>query len=257
MQAKLSTSLEFSTSDKSFSLDELALRLKKLFESHACCSVLHAFLGFLQRSLVAQAAAGRLSGHEGQWHAKGGAYRKIFRTSLGGFEMKMVRLKDPATGGKLCPLRSFLGLRRYQTKSNELEKEVVEAVSSDSYRKSHDLLVHTSCLVVTPQAMHNWLLKTDCDETDVPRDIANATPLQVLPDGTGYKGPGRGGKAVRGELKIAVGVNTSGHVLPLGSWAGVSWKEIADEWKSRKARFPDGSILVSDGELDLSGASPD
>ena len=86
----------------------------------------------------------------------------IFRTSLGEFEMRMVRLNDPEPGGKLCPLRDFLGLRRYQTKSNELEKEVIEAVSSDSYRKSHDLLVHTSCLDVTHQTMHNWLLKTSC-----------------------------------------------------------------------------------------------
>ncbi len=85
--------------------------------------------------------------------------------------MKMVCLKDPETGGKLCPLRDFLGLKRCQTKSNELEKEVVEAVSSDSYRKSHDLLVHTSSLGVTPQTMHNWLLKTSCDEIDVPRGV--------------------------------------------------------------------------------------
>ena len=254
MRTKLSTSLDFFTSDESFSLDELVLRLKNLFESHAYCSVLHAFLDFLQRRLVAQAAIGRLSGHEGQWYAKDGTYKKIFRTSLGDFEMKMVRLKNSETGGKLCPLRDFLGLKRYQTKSNELEKEVVEAVSSDSYRKSHDLLVHTANLGVTHQTMHNWLLKTGCDEIDVPRGIANATPLQVLPDGTGYKGPGHGGKAARGDLKIAVGVNTSGHVFPLGSWAGASWKEIADEWKSQKVRFPDGSILVSDGELGLSEA---
>ncbi len=56
MQTKLSTSLEFSPPDESFSLDELTLRLKNLYESHAYCSVLHAFLDFLQRSLVAQAA---------------------------------------------------------------------------------------------------------------------------------------------------------------------------------------------------------
>ncbi len=37
-------------------MDELVLRLKNLFESHAYCSVLHAFPDFLQRSLVAQAA---------------------------------------------------------------------------------------------------------------------------------------------------------------------------------------------------------
>ena len=54
MQTKLSPSLFFFTSDESFSLDELVLRLKNLFESHAYCAVLHAFLDFRQRSLVAQ-----------------------------------------------------------------------------------------------------------------------------------------------------------------------------------------------------------
>ena len=54
MQTKPSTSLDFFTPDESFSLDELVLRLKNLFESHAYSSVLHAFPDFLQRSLVAQ-----------------------------------------------------------------------------------------------------------------------------------------------------------------------------------------------------------
>ena len=254
MQTKVSTDLVFFTSDETFSLDELVLRLKNLFENHAYCSILHAFVDFFQGSLISKAATGRLAGHEGQWYAKDGTYKKMLRTSLGEFEMKMVRMKDSVTGRKLCPLRDFLGLKRYQTKSNELEKEVVEAVSSDSYRNSHDLLVHTSSLGVSHQTMHNWVLNTRCDEIDVPGGIVDATPMQVLPDGTGYKGPGCGGKAVKGELKIAIGVNTSGHVFPLGSWAGASWKGIADEWKSQKVKFPDGSILVSDGELGLSEA---
>ena len=43
MQTKLSTSLDFFTPDESFSLGKLVLRLKNLFESHAYCSVHHAF----------------------------------------------------------------------------------------------------------------------------------------------------------------------------------------------------------------------
>ena len=43
MHIKLSTSLDFFTADESFSLNELLLRPKNLFGSHAFCVVLHAF----------------------------------------------------------------------------------------------------------------------------------------------------------------------------------------------------------------------
>ena len=87
MHTKLNTSLDFFHVGRTIFSGRAGASAQKLFESHAYCSILHAFLDLLQRSLVARAAVGRLSGHEGRWYAKDGTYRKIFRTSLGEFEM--------------------------------------------------------------------------------------------------------------------------------------------------------------------------
>ena len=86
MQTEFSMDLVFFTSGETCSLDERMLRFKNLFENHACCSILHAFLDFFQGSLISKAATGRLAGHEGQWYAKDGTYKKMLRTSLGEFE---------------------------------------------------------------------------------------------------------------------------------------------------------------------------
>jgi len=49
------------------------------------------------------------------------------------------RLKCINCGKTLTPLRQFLGLERYQSKTSELEKLVTEVVSEQSYRRSPDV----------------------------------------------------------------------------------------------------------------------
>jgi len=51
-----------------------------------------------------------------------------------------------------------------------------------------------------------------------------------------------------------IGVTTHGEIFPLGAKAGVSWQEINEDWKKNGMKFPDGSILICDGELGLSDA---
>ena len=52
-------------------------------------------------------------------------------------------------------------------------------------------------------------------------------------------------------MKVVIGVNTHVDVFPLGSWAGESWININKRWKENKLKFPDGSVVVCDGEPGL------
>ena len=45
-----------------------------------------------------------------------------------------------------------------------------------------------------------------------------------------------------------------GEIFPLGTWAGTSWDAISKQWREQKVKFPDGSILICDGEPGLSEA---
>ena len=79
-------------------------------------------------------------------------------------------------------------------------------------------------------------------------------PLQIVADGTGFKGQSDKGESKKGDLKVVVGINAVGDVFPLGSWTDSTWKDINEYWKENKIKFPEGSILVADGEPGLADA---
>lgn len=101
-------------------------------------------------------------------------------------------------------------------------------------------------------------MRTDCDEIKLPVDMINSFgPIQVLADGTGFKGlPGKPkpGESAKGELKTIVGINQLGEVFSLGSYTDKSWEEIAAIWKQSELKIPEGSIFISDGEPGLAEA---
>ena len=81
-----------------------------------------------------------------------------------------------------------------------------------------------------------------------------SAPIQIMPDGTGFKGESCHGEARKGDLKVVIGINTRGEIFPLGTRAGTSWDAISKQWREQKMKFPDGSILICDGEPGLSEA---
>ena len=81
-------------------------------------------------------------------------------------------------------------------------------------------------LPVSFHTAHGWVLRTDCDEIDLSRQVIGSVPIQIMPDGTGFKGEGRDGKARKGDLKVVIGITQKGEIFPLGSWAGTSWDTI-------------------------------
>ena len=109
-------------------------------------------------------------------------------------------------------------------------------------------------LPVSFHTAHGWVLRTDCDEIDLSRQVIGSVPIQIMPDGTGFKGEGRDGKARKGDLKVVIGITQKGEIFPLGSWAGTSWDTINKQWKEQEMKLPDGSILICDGEPGLSEA---
>ena len=103
-------------------------------------------------------------------------------------------------------------------------------------------------------------MKTDADEIQIPEDVIGVLPtgerkdvqpepVTILADGSKCKARGDDGKAEQGDVKVVIGVRNDGKVFPVGTWAGhETWKDIGDELERRRVQFPEGSILVSDGE---------
>jgi len=259
MQGKISMELWFCQSEDGFSLDELVIKLSEIFEKKAFSELLKLILQLVQEVLISrimQRKGFMNCCSEGHLRLNGGFSRRI-RTSLGEFEIDFWRVRCSECDKAFVPLQRFVGLGKYQTKTNELEKLVIETVSETNYRRAVSGLARNGKLSVPFQTTHGWMLRTDCDEIEISQRVIGKMPVQIMPDGTKFKGAGENGEARQGDLKAVIGITMRGEIFPLGTWAGKSWEQINQEWKQREVKFPDGSILISDGEVGLADAFAD
>jgi hypothetical protein len=159
-------------SEGGFSLDELVVKTKALFEKEGMAG----FVSFLLRLLDERISLSLVKDEQfGKWwkrcceSAKLEHYRKVrrrFRTSIGMIRINWWRLRCVRCGKSKVPLREFLGLKRYQSKSLELEKMVVEVVSEQSYRRSSSHLETIGMIPVPKSTAHRWVMRSESDELD-------------------------------------------------------------------------------------------
>jgi hypothetical protein len=259
MQQHINFGLLVSLSNHGFSLDELVLRLGEAFETGGFPGVLSLILNGVDEALCLAltgwhqdvvADCFKPCCEHCRWELKEREERTI-RTSLGKLEMRWRRLRCVSCGKSFVPLRQWLGLEKWQSKTTELEKVVVEIVSEQSYRRSSDHLERIGAIPVPRSTAHRWVVESRCDQ--IPQ---SPEKLQVLmADGTGFKRrpDAAQGKNNQGEVRVAIGLTPEGRAVALGSWSGKSWAEIGldlEQFEQRK----DGTIaevLVSDGEPGL------
>lgn len=268
MQQKISMDLLVCNSEDKISLDEIIQAVSSAYEKTAFSELIKLILSMLQEIIIGRAlrrSSGAPSCCEHGHLSLNGHYGRRIRTSVGDVSLRVKKMKCSVCGKVFAPLLRHVNIGKYQTKSNEFEKLVVETVSETSYRRGMEQLSRDGKNAPPFRTAVSWTLQTDCDEINLPLDatgVVNAgvtdagepSSMKVFADGTGFKGGGVDGKARKGELKAVIGVNESGDVFSLGTYADKSWADISKDWKERKVKLPGGSILVCDGELGLADA---
>lgn len=252
MQNIIAMKVLSATSEKGFSLDELVFRTKELFEKEGLAGFVGLILKLVDEKICMNMVQGKTE-HKGQsccsqprydYH---GQSDRQFRTSVGRVMIRWRRLRCVSCGKTVIPLREFLGLELYQSKTLELEKLVTEIVSEQSYRRSSNHLESIGSIPVPKSTAHRWVVQSECDQIDSGKESFDI----LFADGTGYKrrSDKDEGLSNRGELRVALGVDKSGSIVPLGAFSGKSWEEISAAIKGqRNADTPVADILVSDGE---------
>ena len=253
MQNVLYLELANSVSDKGFSLDELVFRTRQLFEREGMAGVIELILSLLDEKLALDLYLKR-----GPWrpspccdhprYDSHGRREKRIRTSCGEVKLSWRRSRCRNCGAVVVPLREFLGLAPYQSKTGELERMVKEVVSEQSYRRSSSVLGTVGSVPVPKSTAHRWVADTDCDELRWPRGLR-----YLLGDGSGYKRRPQASAELnnRGEVRVALGVDRLGRTVALGAWSGRSWEEIGAELNQNRGRRAKAELLVSDGEHGL------
>ena len=259
MHNKITVEMSICQAETGFSLDELVKKLADAFENKVFSDILKMNLQLTQEVLMYRIFNGKSNLQccpDGHLTLNGSFDRRI-RTRLGEFKMVFWRVRCSKCGKTFAPLAKFIGLERYQTKSNELEKLVVEAASGTNYRRAVKDLERDGKFPVLFHTAHGWVMRSDCDEIKISPKTVGSAPIQIMPYGTGFKGNGIDGHARKGDLKVVIGISQQGNIFPLASKAGATWKDITAEWDRNQIKFKDGSILICDGELGLAESFAD
>ena len=256
MQNTLYVEVMGSMSENGFSLDELVIRVKELFETKAMAKVVGLLLTLVDE-YICWNLVHRRKGWKPEACCKEVLYEhkdkldRRFRTSIGTVEIRWRRLKCHKCGKTTVPLREFLGVGLFESKSAEMEKIVAEVVSEQSYRRTSRHLDLIGEIVVPKSTSHRWVMESGCDALKVDGEAIGV----VVADGTGYKRRPDEGKNNRGDLKVVLGVDSSGTVVPIGAWSGESWEDIGKDIRDNAVTWKkEGKILVCDGETGLAEA---
>jgi hypothetical protein len=76
---------------------------------------------------------------------------------------------------------------------------VIEAVSGTNYCRAVNDLKRDGKLPVSFHTAHCWVMRSDCDEIKISPQTVGSAPIQIMPDGTGFKGSGIDGQARKGD----------------------------------------------------------
>ena len=250
MKQNFSLKISANLPNTGFSLDELVIETKKMFETEGMVGFLRLlltlldylvylpFIGKNEKSLCCEECHLVVAQKE----------PKKLVTSCGLLEFIWTRLKCKSCGRTIIPLRGFLGLEKYQTKTSELEQIVAEVVSEQSFRRASQHLETIGNILVPHTRLHRWVMKSDCDEIDAKKKVQT-----IIGDGTGYKKKPVNGSN-RGEVRLVVGVTKDGVVMPYGAWTEESWRSIGQQIKQANHPHqkiylkPIADMLVTDGE---------
>jgi hypothetical protein len=252
MQNIITLEVLSAVSENGFSLDELVFQTRELFETQGLAGFVSLLLRLTDERICMGIVQGKSKHYppgccsEPRYEYQGSLSRQ-FRTSVGTVLIRWRRLRCCSCGRTTIPLRDFLDLDPYQSKTLELEKMVTEIVSEQSYRRSSRHLSTIGSIPVPKSTAHRWVAQSDCDQLD----DSNETFDMLFADGTGYKRrPDKEAKLNnRGELRVALGIDKSGSIVPLGAFSGTSWNKIASVVQgNRDDGKPVADMLVSDGE---------
>jgi hypothetical protein len=253
MQTTTALTLHAILAEEQFSLDELVIELRRVLHEEGMPGLLRLILEMADEVWAVRACReGKLPGPvccpKTKWEMKDRVGRQL-RTSGGVVQFQWRRLICKACGKLVVPLRQWLRLERWQSKTNELEKVVVETVAEQSYRRSTNHLETIGVIPVPKSTAHRWVAHSSCDQLDWPTERLPT----LMADGTGFKRqPGEENQFNnQGELRVVIGLDSAGRAVPLGTWSNKSWEEITSELEAQAQGKPLAEQLSCDGERGL------
>lgn len=236
---------------ESFSLSQLIVMIKNLFDTEGLPGFLSAFLQVIEAKVI---EAGVQCPHcqSAKVNVHSTKTRNL-KTSLGKVVLSLLRYQCLSCRRTFVPMNTLLDLDPYARKSREYEKLSLETVTQQSFRRSSQCLHDTLGFATPHTTLHRWFYQTTATNISVKKRVEN-----LIADGTGYKKKPDEKESNRGEVRVMVGLTQDGDIVPYGAWTRASWKDIGRYVKKENHPSPDklkfkpiAETLISDGEEEL------
>jgi len=263
LQTKVGLLAQCTLPESGFPIDELALSIKTAFDTEGLPGVVRVMVAFVDVQVVE-----RVKEKPDQFFARFKLkpcckspikfYRvkqdkKALKSVIGRLKIFLTRIRCCHCGTTLVPMRSFLKIDRYQSKTKEFEKKALETVSEQSYRKSADDIARYAGSEISKSQLHSWVMKTEGTRIKMTRKDL----LAIIADGSGYKRfESKEQKLEYGkkEVKVVIGMTKDRKTVPIGAFTSLSYAEIGRILKKLNTHpklltKPMAEVLVSDGEV--------
>jgi hypothetical protein len=173
-------------------------------------------------------------------------YGRHLKGKYGTAELRFQMVECLDCGKRFAPLLDALQIEPYVGHDDLLEKAVIEAVIDTNYRR----LIDSHSLDVSLGGIHNFVAGSDIDEL-LAGELDFDSYQAIMADGSGLKKSG-GKSGKKGELRVLVGITTSGDLEPIGSWVDTPWVKIEQQTIKRIKEDPrELPLFVYDGEPGL------
>jgi len=124
-------------------------------------------------------------------------------------------------------MAQLFDLDKYSRKSREFEKFALETVTDQSFRRSTKVINKQAGFETAHTTLHRWFWKTDVVKINQKKYVDF-----LIADGTGFKTDKDASGSNRGEIRVLIGYNKDGTVIPFGAWTRANWKTIGKLIKS-------------------------
>ena len=235
---------------KDFSFSQLIVAVKNLFDTEGIPGFVKALVILIESLLINSGVTCPGCGKD-KHHFHSKADRKL-KTSIGVVCLVLTRLLCLSCRKTFVPMAQLFDLDKYSRKSREFEKLSLETVTNQSFRRSAKNLNDTMGFATSHTTLHRWFWKTDVVNINQQKHVDF-----LIADGTGFKTDKDASGSNRGEIRVLIGYNKNGDVIPFGAWTRANWKAIGKLIKSKnhpsdKIKFkPIAETLITDGEDEI------
>jgi hypothetical protein len=261
VEMETTISLTVSVDEEGANLNEICAAVRKTVVGEVACRVAERIVAWLQEEvrdgLTKKGRRRRRGGGRHERPGKGACrtrrcvkegYRpepRRVKTDLGEIRFPVGYVSCVGCGKKWAPILGMLGLAEGKRHSTGLEKVVAESVMETSYGRGEAEVEARGSPPVPRSSAHRWVAMRKLEAKTRPGIEFG------MGDGTGFKQwPGK-----RGELRVVIGLDRTGTVFPLGTYAGKSWEEIGQEVRKKLKAGPGGPVqlklFAADGEAGL------